>query len=104
MMKHFSHTAIVIAGGILALTAPGTWAQSKTFTKMDQQVLNSSNAAGTGFADAFEHGDMLFSNQFNDADGSGAKVGTVFNGTGMIRYTRVPRADLTGTGTVAVPR
>jgi cytochrome c peroxidase len=61
-------------------------------------VLNTSTAAGTGFVDAFEHGDMLFSNQFNEVDGIGGKVGTVLNGTGMIRFTRVPRANLTGTG------
>jgi cytochrome c553 len=98
MRRHFTLTAIVFFLALATLGLREARAQSRTFTKMDQQVLNTSTAAGTGFGDAFEHGDMLFSNPFNEIDGSGAKAGTVFNGTGMIRYTRVPRANLTGTG------
>jgi hypothetical protein len=41
---------------------------------------------------AFEHGDELFETEFNAVDGSGANVG---DGS---RFTRVPRADLTGAG------
>jgi hypothetical protein len=44
------------------------------------------------FEEAFEHGDTLFSLVFNAVDGSGANVG---NGQ---RFTRLPRADLAGTG------
>src|SRR6185436_7032994 len=40
----------------------------------------------------FEHGDELFSMKFNALDGGGANVG---NG---MRFTRIPRADLNGTG------
>jgi hypothetical protein len=42
------------------------------------------------FETAFEHGDALFAAQFNTADGIGANVGA-----GQ-RFTRMPRADLTG--------
>lgn len=98
MRRHFSSIAIAFFAAAALAGLREARAQSRTFTKMDQQVLNNSNAAGTGFTDAFEHGDLLFSNQFNEVDGSGGKCGTVFNGTGMIRYTRVPRANLTGTG------
>jgi hypothetical protein len=42
------------------------------------------------FEEAFEIGDELFGSPFNGADGSGANVGT------GSRFTRIPRADLTG--------
>jgi mono/diheme cytochrome c family protein len=48
--------------------------------------------ADGAFQAAFEHGDILFQTQFNALDGAGANVG---NGS---RFTRVPRADLTGAG------
>ena len=48
--------------------------------------------AAAAFEEAFEHGDELFETQFNALDGGGANVG------GGARYTRVPRADLKGTG------
>ena len=48
--------------------------------------------AAAAFTEAFEHGDELFETQFNALDGGGANVG------GGARYTRVPRADLKGTG------
>jgi hypothetical protein len=44
------------------------------------------------FVEAFEIGDELFATQFNAIDGGGANVGR-----GQ-RFTRVPRADLKGTG------
>ncbi len=44
------------------------------------------------FEEAFEMGDELFETVFNALDGAGANVGE-----GM-RFTRVPRADLTGPG------
>lgn len=42
------------------------------------------------FEEAFEIGDELFGSPFNAVDGSGANVGT------GSRFTRMPRADLTG--------
>jgi hypothetical protein len=42
------------------------------------------------FTQAFQHGDAIFAAQFNSADGIGANVGA-----GQ-RFTRMPRADLTG--------
>ena len=44
------------------------------------------------FKRAFETGDELFETVFNALDGSGANVGA------GLRYTRVPRADLSGPG------
>jgi hypothetical protein len=44
------------------------------------------------FEEAFEHGDEFFETEFNALDGGGANVG---DGS---RYTRVPRADLSGGG------
>lgn len=44
------------------------------------------------FNEAFELGDALFATSFNALDGGGANVGD-----GQ-RFTRVPRADLTGSG------
>jgi hypothetical protein len=62
---------------------------------MSQEELRGLVAGGQGaaaFQEAFEHGDELFETQFNALDGGGANVG------GGARYTRVPRADLKGTG------
>jgi cytochrome c peroxidase len=47
---------------------------------------------GEAFNEAFEHGDELFETEFNALDGIGANVG---DGS---RFTRIPRADLTGAG------
>lgn len=44
------------------------------------------------FDEAFHHGDELFETQFNALDGVGATVGQ------GLRFTQVPRADLTGAG------
>jgi hypothetical protein len=62
---------------------------------VSQEDLRGQVAAGQGaaaFQQAFEEGDELFETFFNALDGGGANVG---NGA---RYTRVPRADLRGTG------
>lgn len=62
---------------------------------LDQQALDDLVASGQGaeaFETAFEHGDKLFEDKFNALDGVGANVG---NGQ---RFTRIPRADLTGSG------
>jgi hypothetical protein len=64
-------------------------------THLDQQTLNDleqSGDNGEAFDTAFEHGDQLFETTFNAVDGVGANVG---NGQ---RFTRVPRADLSGPG------
>ncbi|MBI3245967.1 MAG: hypothetical protein HYZ50_05625 [Deltaproteobacteria bacterium] len=62
---------------------------------VDQQELLSLVAdgqAGAAFEKAFEEGNELFETVFNARDGVGANVGQ-----GQ-RFTRVPRADLTGSG------
>src|SRR5262249_40537674 len=62
---------------------------------LDQQdllALTSSGQTAAAFEEAFEHGDELFEPEFNALDGVGANVG---DGG---RFTRVPRADLTGAG------
>ncbi|HEY7161172.1 MAG TPA: hypothetical protein VH815_07925, partial [Acidobacteriota bacterium] len=62
---------------------------------LDQNELKDLVAAGNdqqAFEEAFEHGDELFETQFNALDGVGANVGQ-----GQ-RFTRIPRADLTGPG------
>jgi hypothetical protein len=53
-------------------------------------VLSGQNAAARD--QAFGIGDELFAAPFNAADGSGANVGV------GSRFTRMPRADLRGTG------
>jgi hypothetical protein len=54
--------------------------------------LVKSGQGATAFQQAFADGDVMFSTPFNALDGVGANVG---NGQ---RFTRVPRADLTGPG------
>jgi len=54
--------------------------------------LVQNNQTDQAFEEAFEHGDKLFATTFNAVDGVGANVGQ-----GQ-RFTRVPRADLTGPG------
>lgn len=64
-------------------------------THVDQAELIGlvqSNQTEQAFEEAFEHGDQLFATVFNAVDGVGANVGQ-----GQ-RFTRVPRADLTGPG------
>lgn len=55
-------------------------------------ALVQANKKDEAFEEAFEHGDELFETEFTAVDGIGANVG---DGT---RFTRVPRADLTGAG------
>ncbi len=97
--------AIVIVACIIGLSA-GAWAIITDLTivdavhdpmaeHIDQIVLRDLVAAGEdeeAFEEAFEHGDELFETQFNALDGVGANVGQ-----GQ-RFTRIPRADLTGAG------
>ena len=65
------------------------------FTHLDQGTLNALSGTGSPsprFTAAFDQGDTEFSHQFTAPEGGGANVG---NGE---RYTRIPRADLTGIG------
>jgi len=55
-------------------------------------ALVQNNQTEEAFDEAFEHGDELFETVFNAIDGVGANVG---NGQ---RFTRIPRADLSGPG------
>jgi hypothetical protein len=73
--------------------------QGLTFSAMGghivQSTLTNEVMAGndaTAFSQAFALGDAMFSAKFNAADGGGANVGV------GERYTRMPRADLTGAG------
>src|SRR6185295_6910526 len=59
-------------------------------SSLTNDVIAGNNA--TAFAEAFELGDGMFQTKFHAGDGGGANVGA-----GM-RFTRMPRADLTGTG------
>lgn len=100
-----SFKAIMIVACIIGLSA-GAWAiitdltivaavHSPAADHADQDELKNLVAAGKdqeAFEDAFEHGDELFETHFNALDGVGANVGQ-----GQ-RFTRVPRADLTGPG------
>jgi hypothetical protein len=54
------------------------------------QIANGQGAAALALA--VDHGDKLFAEPFNGADGIGAKVGS------GERFTRMPRADKTGPG------
>jgi hypothetical protein len=57
---------------------------------LTNQVIAGQNAAA--FATAFGRGDEIFAARFHAGDGGGANVGV------GERYTRMPRADLTGSG------
>jgi hypothetical protein len=60
---------------------------------VSQSTLTNLVKAGKGkdaFEQAFEHGNNMFDHSFNSADGIGANVGV------GERFTRMPRADLTG--------
>jgi cytochrome c peroxidase len=62
---------------------------------LDQKELRDLVATGqraAAFTEAFEHGDELFETVFNSLDGVGAYVSP------GVRFTRIPRADLTGAG------
>src|SRR5437879_999000 len=97
---------LVLAGGLLGVGSLAAWAiitnltlvrqlHTSTVEHLGQSDLTNLVKAGKpdeAFDKAFEHGDTLFSTQFNALDGAGANVG---NG---LRFTRVPRADLAGAG------
>ncbi len=70
-----------------AISAIGAHVVQATLTNL---VLSGQNASARD--QAFEIGDELFAAPFNAADGSGANVGV------GSRFTRMPRADLRGTG------
>lgn len=78
----------------LGLT-PGSPLDSPVAEHLDQDELmalvRAGNMAGA-FDLAFEHGDELFETNFNARDGVGANVGR------GERFTRIPRADMTGLG------
>jgi hypothetical protein len=57
---------------------------------LTNDVIAGNNAEA--FAEAFELGDEMFAARFHAGDGGGANVGV------GERYTRMPRADLTGSG------
>ena len=70
-----------------AIGALGGHIVQSTLTNL---VLGGNNAAALSLA--FGNGDAMFAAKFNAADGSGANVGA------NSRFTRMPRADLKGTG------
>jgi cytochrome c peroxidase len=70
-------------------------ADQGNFVHLNQTALNAFSNQGSPsarFTAAFEQGDEEFAHEFTAAEGGGAFVG---NGE---RYTRIPRADLTGAG------
>ena len=98
-----SRTVLFLSTGIVILTAAAAWAivtelgsvdavHDPLAVHADQGELNALNARDpdAAFTEAFELGDELFGTLFNALDGAGANVGR-----GQ-RFTRVPRADLTG--------
>jgi cytochrome c553 len=95
-------SVISIAAAVVLAAAAGAWA---IVTELANVSLVHRAAAEHGeqadlmllpaheaFVEAFEIGDELFATSFNALDGGGANVGA-----GQ-RYTRVPRADLKGSG------
>jgi len=105
-MRHRSLRTLGIAAGLLGVGSLTAWAiitnlslvrqlHTSTVEHLGQSDLTNLVKAGKAdeaFTRAFDHGDTLFNTAFNALDGGGANVG---NG---LRYTRVPRADLTGAG------
>ena len=98
-----SRGVVLLSSGIVILTAAVAWAivtdlgtvdsvHDPMAVHADQGELNALNARDpdAAFVEAFELGDELFGTLFNALDGSGANVGR-----GQ-RFTRVPRADLSG--------
>jgi hypothetical protein len=98
---------ITLAGGlVLGLAAVGGQAiitnlvlvdsmhepQAEHVDQAELLALVQGNRSEEAFEEAFEDGDELFETVFNALDGVGAQVGD-----GQ-RFTRVPRADLAGTG------
>ena len=98
-----SRGVLLLSSAIVILTAAVAWAivtdlgtvdsvHDPLAVHADQGELNALNAQDpdAAFEEAFELGDELFGTLFNALDGGGANVGR-----GQ-RFTRVPRADLTG--------
>jgi hypothetical protein len=88
--------AIITASGDLTIVNN---VQGSTFSTFGghivQATLTNEVIAGNGsaaFAQAFAAGDAMFAAKFHAGDGGGANVGA------GERYTRMPRADLTGSG------
>src|SRR6185436_6377711 len=96
----------VIVGGILIAATALTWAITTDLSvvrtlhdavgehtdQYDLMALIRNGQNDEAFERAFEAGDEFFETEFNALDGGGANVG---DGS---RFTRVPRADLTGPG------
>ena len=84
-----SAAVVGFSGSVSAITinAPELPALNKGNIEHCDEVV-----AGLDFLETFECGDELFDAMFNAVDGVGANVG---DGG---RFTRVPRADLTGPG------
>jgi hypothetical protein len=102
-MTHFRWpvSRLVLAAAVV-LVSVSAWAIVTDLTNVanvhrpaaghvEQAELNAL-PANEKFPEAFEIGDELFATAFNALDGGGANVGR-----GQ-RYTRIPRADLRGTG------
>jgi hypothetical protein len=67
-------------------------AQTEHLDQMELRDLVAGGQVDAAYDDAFEHGNELFETTFNVLDGVGANVGD-----GQ-RFSRIPRADLTGPG------
>jgi hypothetical protein len=114
-IKPIFRRPLVAAGVVVGVCAGGLSAWALVSSASERQIV--SNVEGTAIAAigghivqttltnlvlggeaeealdlAFERGDELFGAKFNAADGSGANVGA------NQRFTRMPRADLTGAG------
>jgi cytochrome c peroxidase len=89
----FSNMVGTVEGANLANTGGAPFFKSAG-AHVSQTALRSALQANplTGMISAFTAGDRLFGLDFNEADGSGASV------DGKQRFTRMPRADLTGQG------
>src|SRR5688572_30173663 len=88
-----SFLIVFTAGALLRSQGPGD--DGRTLPHVDQAELNALVASGLyheAFMHAFETGDEVFGTTFEARDGVGANVGQ-----GQ-RFTRVPRADLSGPG------
>jgi hypothetical protein len=94
---------ILCFAGALLLVAQLSWSQdTKTFTSISQQLIKSEvqNGFNSQIRDSLFHvGDFMFSNHFNEVDGSGCKVclNWPYNTT-FLRYTRTPRAQCNAAG------
>lgn len=100
METHRVFYRIVIVCGFLLVSAARS-ADGPSFVHLDQGTLLNfiitGNPAGA-FGQAFDTGDKLFEHPFNEFDGGGANVGQNWPNGGMLRYTRTPRANLSGAG------